>query len=405
MRQLTWQRQADRLLSGPGRFLALGIACLVALGAAIALGAAASTIDLVVIGTALVAGFMLELRPGERDPLPVGFAVVLVLLRAASPGQFVAIAAIAPMIAVLLRVEPPGIPSRALLLAEYLAAGLGAGAAYALIMRIGGSSDSRLIVLCSLAGAGVVELAVADVVTLLRNRKLAGWRARGADLALITSGTLMAIGYGGIAGQARLGLWGPILFSVPLLAVWYSYELLSRTHRTFRETVHALGVAPELGGLARSGHVERAAALAVALGQELGVSNIDLRDLETAAWLHHLGAVSLDEPPTGEQLDPTQVASAGADMLRSSNALANAGNIVAAEPALHRPSSTPSEAGAPLLGQILKVASAYDELTGGDDSHASWAVEALFTGPAYVYDGRVLTALNSVLRSRGLLTQ
>ena len=90
---------------------------------------------------------------------------------------------------------------------------------------------------------------------------------------------------------------------------------------------------------------------------------------------------------------------------RSSNALANAGNIVAAEPALHRPSSTPSEAGAPLVGQILKVASAYDELTGGDDSHASWAVEALFTGPAYVYDGRVLTALNPVLRSRGLLTQ
>jgi hypothetical protein len=57
------------------------------------------------------------------------------------------------------------------------------------------------------------------------------------------------------------------------------------------------------------------------------------------------------------------------------------------------------------MGQILKVASAYDELTGGDDAHASWAVEALFTGPAYVYDGNVLTALESVLRGRGLLTR
>jgi hypothetical protein len=57
-----------------------------------------------------------------------------------------------------------------------------------------------------------------------------------------------------------------------------------------------------------------------------------------------------------------------------------------------------------LLGQILKVASAYDELTEGNDAHASWAVEALFTGPAYVYDGRVLTALEHVLSKRGHLS-
>ena len=57
------------------------------------------------------------------------------------------------------------------------------------------------------------------------------------------------------------------------------------------------------------------------------------------------------------------------------------------------------------MGQILKVASAYDELTGGDDSHASWAVDALFTGPAYVFDGNVLAALDAVLRQRGALTR
>jgi hypothetical protein len=57
------------------------------------------------------------------------------------------------------------------------------------------------------------------------------------------------------------------------------------------------------------------------------------------------------------------------------------------------------------MGQVLKVASAYDELTDGDDAHAQWAIEALFTGPAYVYDGRVLTALESVLTNRGLLVR
>jgi hypothetical protein len=52
---------------------------------------------------------------------------------------------------------------------------------------------------------------------------------------------------------------------------------------------------------------------------------------------------------------------------------------------------------------ILKVASAYDELTEGNDEHAAWAVEALYTGPGYVYDGRVLGALERVLERRKVL--
>ena len=91
-------------------------------------------------------------------------------------------------------------------------------------------------------------------------------------------------------------------------------------------------------------------------------------------------------------------------MLRASPALAPAGDIVAAEPLLHRPPAPAAALPAALEGQILKVASAFDELTEGQDEHASWAVEALYTGPGYVYDGRVLGALERVLTRRGLLT-
>ena len=56
-----------------------------------------------------------------------------------------------------------------------------------------------------------------------------------------------------------------------------------------------------------------------------------------------------------------------------------------------------------ISGMVLKVASAYDELTEGRDEHAAWAVEALYTGPGYVYDGRVLGALERVLEWRGAL--
>ena len=49
---------------------------------------------------------------------------------------------------------------------------------------------------------------------------------------------------------------------------------------------------------------------------------------------------------------------------------------------------------------MLKVASAYDELTSGNDAEASRAIETLFSEPAYVYDASVLSALESVALRR-----
>ena len=378
---------------------------LVAVSIALLLGTNRQLIDVVVLSVALVASDLIELRPANRVALPLGFAVVLVLLRAATATEFVVVISAGSLAAVALRTDLQGMATRLLLFAEFLAAGLGAGAVYRLVVDAAGGAGGRAAVLGALAGAALAEIAVSDVVSLARDRRLTPIKTRGADLALVSSGMLMAVGYGGIAGHGRLGLWGPVLFSIPLFAAWYSFELLGRTRRTFRQTVRALGLAPELGGLVREGHVGRVADLAVALGRELAISETELDDLETAAWLHHLGAVSLDEPIGGQQRDAAEVARASAEMLRSSHALASAGDVVAAEPSLHRPPGESTRQPAALVGQILKVASAYDELTEGDDAHALWAVDALFTGPAYVYDGRVLTALDAVLTSRGLISR
>ncbi|HCG01256.1 MAG TPA: hypothetical protein DEV93_12010 [Chloroflexi bacterium] len=379
-------------------------ASLVAVLTAVLVGARPETLDVVILGSALLAGYLIDLRPATRSALPLGYAVIMVLLRAASPGEFVAAVAAASAAAVILRADQRGFAARLLLLAELLSAGLGAGAVYRLVADATSGADASASVLGALASAAVVEIAVNDLVAFAKERRFPPLRARGADLALVSSGMLMAVGYGGIGGQGRLGLWGPLLFAIPLFAAWYSFELLRRTRRTFRQTVQALGVAPELGGLVRAGHVERVAKLAVVLGNDLELPESDIEDLETAAWLHHLGAVCLDEPVSGSQPDATEVARAGAEMLRSSHALTNAGDVVAAEPSLHRAPGETLQQPAALMGQILKVASAYDELTEGEDSHAQWAVDALFTGPAYVYDGRVLAALERVLKHRGLLT-
>jgi hypothetical protein len=237
---------------------------------------------------------------------------------------------------------------------------------------------------------------VADVIGVLRGQKPAPLRARGADVALVSSGILMATGYAGISGKGNLGLWGPALFSIPLLAAWYSFELGDRTRRAFRQTVEALGVAPELGGLARTGHSERVAALAVAIGRSLGLGDGQVDDLATAAWLHHLGAVCLDEPEVGGSLDPMDVAQAGAEMLRASRALSQAGDIVASAPGsvdIQADDIAPTRE----LGQVLRIASAYDELTQGDNTRGSSALDELKRSPGY--DKRVVGALENVLRT------
>ncbi|MEX2254013.1 MAG: hypothetical protein WEC34_01120 [Acidimicrobiia bacterium] len=378
------------------------VGCLLA-GAASVAGAKEALPDLIILATALVVAEQFELRPYNRAAIPLSFAGVIVLVRAADPAEFVAIVAVAYIVAVALRPEPSGLSQRCALYAERIVEAVGAGILFHFVLEFAESEDAKAIVLGGLAVAAAFEILIADLVVLIRDHRIAPVRARGADVALVTSGMLMAVGYDGIGGVGGIGLWGPLLFSIPLLAAWYSFELLASTRRNFQQTIEALGSAAELAGLVRPGHVERVAELTVAMGDQLGMSETEIEQLSTAALLHHLGAVCLDAPGAGAQLDPGAVAEAGATMLRASEVLAPAGDIVAAEPSLHRPPTAHPQPESALSGQVLKVASAFDELTDGRDEHASWALEALYTGPLYVYDGRVVGALERVLDRRGVL--
>ena len=92
---------------------------------------------------------------------------------------------------------------------------------------------------------------------MVRERSLAiSSHGRMADVALVTSATLMAISATGVEGTDGMGLWGPAVFTIPLLAAWYSYEHLDVIRRTYDQTIRALGAAPELGGMVRDGHAD-----------------------------------------------------------------------------------------------------------------------------------------------------
>ncbi len=347
-----------------------------------------SSTALAVLGAAIVAGELLVLRPAERAPLPLSYAVVLVLVRAASPSEFLVTVVAAEAVACLLRVDESAW-DRVWVTAIRLGAAIAALGAFHAVADAMQGADHRWIVLTALLAAGVAEIVVDDLLHVVRARRLyLSMHGRSADLALVTGGMLMSVGYRGIGGLEGMGLWGPLLFSIPLLAAWYSFERLASIRRTYEQTISALSVVPELAGLVRAGHAERVANLSVDLGRELHLPPGDLDYLRAAALLHHLGHLCLDDPEVrGRPIEPSEVTDKGAEILRETDYLRPAGDLLASDTAS-------------VGSQILRVVSAFDELTAGDPAYNDGAIEAMYSGPGYVYDPRVLDALERVAGSR-----
>jgi hypothetical protein len=255
------------------------------------------------------------------------------------------------------------------------------------------NKESVPAVLAALGAAALAQVAV-DVLfrSIFKIGASFSQRARLAWLAIASSGMLMAIGYRGVHDAGRVGIWGPLLFSTPLLAAWYAFERLDSATRSYRQTIEALAMAPELGGVVPPGHAQRVATLAGAMGEDLGLSTSDIRDLEMAALLHHLGQVTLDEPEDNTKgSNHQEVAAVTSAMMRDIRPLAAAGDIVGGE------TDDPKRR---LAVQVLRLASEYDDLTARDQMTSDHAIESLRSTPAFLYDERVVGALERVLRER-----
>ena len=204
----------------------------------------------------------------------------------------------------------------------------------------------------------------------------------------------MAVGERGVGGAGHLGVWGPLLFAIPLFAAWYSFERIDAMRRTHQQTIEALAMAPEFAGLVPRGHAARVAAVSRSMGMRLGFAPQSLATLETAAWLHHLGAVTLDDPSQGAPIAPsTTVSHVTADMLRSIDALAPAGEVVAR--AGSRRSFTFLDARGSTAALVLQYANRFDEAVYDDSVDRRVAIDGFRdSGQAMTDDERsVIDAL------------
>ncbi len=336
------------------------------------------TTSLVVLTGAVVGGELVVLRPRHREPLPLSYAFMLVIIRAFPAVEALGAIAVAELLAVLLRTDPT-LARRIATSAHHFVAGAAGLAVYAVLWPRHPMNPTAWM-LTVLAASSITMLVVHESVPYVRTRRIPP--VGGPDLALVASGMLMAIGFRGVDGHQSVGLWGVALFSVPLLAAWFSYERLAVISRTSEQTIVALSAVPEMAGLARNGHAARVAALSVEVGDAMGLRRAELDDLRAAALLHHLGHLCLDAPEVREHpVEPYEVADKGAEILRQTD-LAHAGDLLATDAVT-------------VGGQILRLASTYDDLREECDVDAS--LDALAAGPGFVYDRRVLDAFERVV--------
>ncbi|MFZ4584334.1 MAG: hypothetical protein ACOYNI_03820 [Acidimicrobiia bacterium] len=383
----------------------VAVIALVMIAGAIALriiGAEQPLPALVVIAAAILLGETFELQPPGRIALPMSYAVFLVLGRVGTPLEAAITLASAELLAAVLR--PFALRVRAeVFVWRCMVGAVGIGVYRLLVATTGLSSVRGLLVAFAVASLAMI-LAHEIGSALVFSMRSFSVRNRWPDLAVFTSGALMALGFGGVAGKGVMGAWSLAVFAIPLLATWYSFDRLASARTTYWQTIHALALAPEFAGLVDDGHTERVATLAAEVGRRLDLTFEELETLEAAAYLHHIGDLCVDVVSIdGEPMEPDPIA--GVDLsvkiLRDTGSLANVAEVVDAVSSTYRTpgSARPTLGG--LSGAILKAASAFDDLAVGEQHGANRAMALLYSSPAYVYDPRVLGALENLLHRRG----
>ena len=254
----------------------------------------------------------------------------------------------------------------------------------------------------AVAAVGVlVEVVLTSAVRSARQRTpwLAALRGELGEVApltyaVVTSGPLVAL----MAPPFGLASLPAALF--PLAITYVAVDRYARNRVTYRQTIATLSHLTEKGGYTPRGHAERVADLSLRIGRVLGMSDRELRDVEYAALLHDLGQIALREPiPGGATVlaapsDQRDIAAEGARIVRHAEGLDTVADYVEAQTTPYRQVRELGEP-VPVASRVIKVANAFDDLTGGrrDPAEARAAMERIHLGLGYEYDPEVVQAL------------
>lgn len=248
-----------------------------------------------------------ELPWGGRAPLGVAGVIATIVL--VTPLEAVGVLAVVALVFG---------PHRPLAdLSVVLAGGAAGVAALSLVASVVvvGASDSAIVGEVALVGGAYL-----GVDLLLRDRSLR--LVAGLYVTLLSAAALLAIAY------TRSPALAPVA-AVPLLVTRYSFGRLALARRTYAQTTQALSLLPEVAGLSPLGHGERTAVYANALGERLGLDLAELERVATAARLHHIGHISLDDvDERSGPLDVAELRRISGELLRGTGFLHDVADLV-----------------------------------------------------------------------------
>ncbi|MFD4020251.1 metal-dependent phosphohydrolase [Streptomyces sp. SH5] len=224
-----------------------------------------------------------------------------------------------------------------------------------------------------------------------------------ADEVRALAGTGTAIGVTGVVtalGVAVAGPWAPAVLCGPLLLTQVSARRYAAVRTTCRQTMASLARATEIAGYTPPGHARRVAALATAVGRELGLTGPRLTVLEHAALMHDIGQLSLVDPVAGgatallPAAEQRRIALLGGAVVRRTGAGPEVAAVVERQADPYREQ--------PLAARIVRTVNAYDDLCGEGVGGPLGALEHLRLGTGHDHQPQVVEALGRVLARGGL---
>ncbi|MET8941429.1 metal-dependent phosphohydrolase [Streptomyces rubiginosohelvolus] len=217
------------------------------------------------------------------------------------------------------------------------------------------------------------------------------------------AGTGVAIGATGVVtalGVAVAGPWAPAVLCGPLLLTQVSARRYTAVRTTCGQTMASLARATEIAGYTPPGHARRVAALATAVGRELGLTGPRLTVLEHAALMHDIGQLSLLDPVAGgatarlPAAEQRRIALLGGAVVRRTGAGPEVAAVVERQADPYREQ--------PLAARIVRTVNAYDDLCGESVGGPLRALEQLRLGTGHDHQPQVVEALGRVLARGGL---
>ena len=204
------------------------------------------------------------------------------------------------------------------------------------------------------------------------SRITAVWRINFKDvlptyLAEAPLGFLMAIVY------VEVGIFGILLFFLPLLLARRSFELYTKMRKMYLETIRALAAAIDAKDPYTKGHSERVAGTSVVLAQELNLSDKDIENIEYTALLHDIGKIGIADNILGKNSSLTdqefdkikEHPIMGAKIIEPVDFLKNSYKAIYHHHERYNGAGYPDglkEKDIPLSARIIAVADAYDAM-------------------------------------------